>query len=260
MSEGNAPRSGDLTVGVVAGLVGVSVRTLHHYDQIGLVAPSGRTLAGYRVYDDADVERLHQVLMYRELGFPLEQIATLLDDPDADALSHLSTQRDLLTERIARLHRMVAAVEDMMKAKKSGIALSAAEQTEIFGDDWLGEEYADEAQERWGGTEQWKQSQQRTAQYGKDDWRQIKAEADALESQLAEAMRRGVEPGSAEANELAEAHRAGIEKFYDCSYEMQVCLGDMYVDDPRFAKHYDDVAPGLAVFLRDVIRANAQDR
>lgn len=104
------------------------------------------------------------------------------------------------------------------------------------------------------------QSQQRTAQYGKDDWRQIKAEADALESRLADAMRRGVEPGSAEANELAEAHRAGIEKFYDCSYEMQVCLGDMYVADPRFARHYDDVAPGLAVFLREVIRANAQDR
>ncbi|GAB40964.1 MerR family transcriptional regulator [Gordonia sp. w5E2] len=260
MSEGNAPSSGDLTVGAVAGLVGVSVRTLHHYDQIGVVIPTGRTPAGYRVYDDADVERLHQVLTYRELGFPLEQIATLLDDPHADALGHLTTQRDLLNERIARLHRMVAAVEDMMDAKKSGIQLSAAEQSEIFGDEWLPEEYSAEAQQRWGDTDEWKQSQQRTAQFSKDDWRQIKADADAFEARLADALRRGVEPSSAEANDLAEQHRASIEKFYDCGYEMQVCLGDMYVADPRFAKHYDAVAPGLAVFLRDVIRANAEGK
>ena len=87
----------ELTVGVVAGMVGVSIRTLHHYDQIGLVVPSGRTPAGYRVYDDTDVERLHQVLTYRELGFSLEQIATLLDDPYVDPMGHLETQRELLT-------------------------------------------------------------------------------------------------------------------------------------------------------------------
>ncbi len=170
-----------LTVGATARLVGVSVRTLHHYDEIGLVTPSARTHAGYRVYDDADVERLHQVLTYRELGFPLEQIATLLDDPSADALEHLSNQRDLLHVRIAHLTRMVAAVEDMMTAKKTGIALTAAEQAEIFGDDWLGDEYADEAQERWGDTAAWQQSQQRTAGYSKDDWRRIKEETDAFE-------------------------------------------------------------------------------
>ena len=108
----------ELTVGVVAGMVGVSIRTLHHYDQIGLVVPSGRTPAGYRVYDDTDVERLHQVLTYRELGFSLEQIATLLDDPDVDPMGHLETQRELLTERIDRLLRMVASLEEMMNAKK----------------------------------------------------------------------------------------------------------------------------------------------
>ena len=251
----NGKQTGDLTVGAVAGLVGVSVRTLHHYDQIGLVVPSGRTPAGYRVYDDADVERLHQVLTYRELGFPLEQIATLLDDPDPHR--HLETQRDLLRERIDRLHRMVAAVEDMMTAKKTGIQLTAAEQAEIFGDDWTGDEYATEAEQRWGDTDAWKQSRQRTAQYTKADWQRIKDETDAFEARIADAMRRGVDPGSAEADELAEAHRASIEQFYDCSHEMQVCLADMYVADPRFTAHYDGIASGLAVYLREVIRANA---
>ncbi len=210
----------ELTVGVVAGMVGVSIRTLHHYDQIGLVVPSGRTPAGYRVYDDTDVERLHQVLTYRELGFSLEQIATLLDDPDVDPMGHLETQRELLTERIDRLLRMVASLEEMMNAKKEGIALSAAEQAEIFGDRWPGEEYAAEAEERWGNTDAWKQSQKRTGQFSKEDWQLIKEETDDLERRLADAMRRGVTPGTAEANSLAEEHRAQIGRFYDCDHHM----------------------------------------
>ncbi|MFE0748623.1 MerR family transcriptional regulator [Gordonia sp. NPDC058843] len=250
----------DLTVGVVAGLVGVSIRTLHHYDQVGLVVPSGRTPAGYRVYDDTDIERLHQVLTYRELGFSLEQIATLLDDPDVDPLGHLETQHELLTERIDRLLRMVASLEEMMNAKKEGIALSAAEQAEIFGDQWPGEEYAAEAEERWGDTDAWKQSQTRTAKYSKQDWQRIKDETDDLERRLADAMRHEVTPGSAEANALAEEHRAQIGRFYDCDHAMQVCLADMYVADPRFTEHYDAQAPGLAVFVREVIRANAEQQ
>lgn len=248
------------TVGEIARLVGISVRTLHHWDHIGLVVPSGRTASGYRIYDDADVERLHRVLTYRELGFPLEQIATLLDDPSVDAMAHLRDQHDLLTERIDRLHRMVAAVEEMMNAKKDGIQLTAAEQAEIFGDDWPGDEYAAEAQERWGDTDAWRQSQARTARFDKDDWRRIKAEGDALEAKLADAMRAGVAAGSPEANALAEEHRAGIEQFYDCGYEMQVCLAEMYIADPRFTAHYDTRAPGLAQFVRDVIVANAEGR
>ncbi|PWD41230.1 MerR family transcriptional regulator [Gordonia paraffinivorans] len=264
MSDGEGSRRArptpPLTVGAVAGMAGVSVRTLHHYDRIGLVTPSARTPAGYRVYDAADVERLYRVLTYRELGFPLEQIATLLDDPDADELHHLRAQRDMLTKRIDRLRRMVAAVEEMMATKKQGIRLSAAEQAEIFGDDWNGDAYAAEAEERWGDTDAWRQSQTRASEYSKEDWKRIKAETDDLEHRLADAMLRGVTPGSAEADALAEEHRAQIERFYDCSHEMHVGLADMYVADPRFTAHYDEAAPGLAVYLREVIRANAAKR
>ena len=151
-----------MKVGEVARLVGISVRTLHHYDDIGLVVPSDRTPKGYRSYSAADVERLHRVLTYRELGFALDDIATLLDDPTVDAMAHLQRQRDLLDERIDRLHRMAAAVDKMMEAKKMGIQLTPDEQREVFGDDWLGDEYAGEAEERWGDTEAWKQSQERT--------------------------------------------------------------------------------------------------
>ncbi|GAB92306.1 MerR family transcriptional regulator [Gordonia rhizosphera] len=257
VNEGRHQVAHGRTVGDVAGLVGISVRTLHHYDRIGLVVPSGRTSAGYRVYDDADVERLHQVLTYRELGFSLEQIATLLDDPRVDAIAHLRDQHELLIERIGRLHRMVAAVEEMMNAKKKGIQLTAEEQAEIFGQDWKGEEYAAEAEERWGDTKAWQQSQDRTAGFDKDDWQRIKAENDALEAKFADALRAGVTPGSSEANVLAEEHRASIARFYDCGYEMHTNLAEMYLADARFTKHYEDVAEGLAQFVHDIIVANA---
>lgn len=246
-----------MTVGEVAKLAGVSVRTLHHYDQIGLVVPGDRTPAGYRAYSYADVERLHQVLVYRALGFPLEQVAALLDDPSANTLAHLRRQRALLEQRVDSLHDMIAAIEKMMEAKTMGIQLTPQEQREIFGQDWPAEEYAAEAEERWGGTDAWKQSQERAAAFTKDDWKRMKADGDAFAEALAQAMRDGVEPGSERANALAEQHRAGINVFYDCGYEMQVNLADMYVADPRFTAYYDRYAEGLAEYVRDIIVANA---
>lgn len=247
-----------MKVGEVARLVGISVRALHHYDDIGLVVPSDRTPKGYRSYSASDVERLHRVLTYRELGFALDDIAVLLDDPSVDAMAHLQRQRDLLDERIDRLHRMAAAVDKMMEAKKMGIQLSPEEQREVFGDNWLGDRYAEEAEQRWGQSDEWKQSQQRTASYTKDDWKQIMAETDALEGDFATAMSAGVPAESEDAAALAERHRASIERYYDCGYEMHVCLGEMYIADERFTKHYDDRAPGLARYVRDVIVANAE--
>lgn len=260
MSGVSENRESRLTVGEVARLVGVSVRTLHHYDEIGLVAPSGRTPSGYRSYSAVDVERLHRVLTYRELGFPLEEIATLLDDPSVDAVAHLRRQRKLLEQRIDRLHQMAAAVERMMEAQTMGIQLTPAEQREIFGDDWQGEEYAAEAEQRWGETDAWKQSQARSAKFSKADWQQIKTEADALEADLAAALAEGVPTGDERAAALAERHLEGLRRHYDCGYDMQVCIAQTYVSDERFRKHYDDIAPGLAQYVHDVIVANAARR
>nr|WP_312870887.1 MerR family transcriptional regulator [Gordonia asplenii] len=246
------------TVGDVAKLTGVSVRTLHHYDEIGLVVPSRRTSVGYRLYADDDVERLLQALTYRELGFPLEQISTLLDDPSADALTHLQQQHDLLRQRIGHLQHMVVAVEKMMNSKKSGINLTSDEQAEIFGTDWPGEEYAAEAHERWGQTDAWKQSRERSSTRTKADWQRIKNDGDALLTRMADAFRSGVRPGSPEAGEIAEAHRQSINEHYDCSHAMQWCLAQMYVSDERFTRYYDDRAPGLAQWLLDVVAADAR--
>jgi DNA-binding transcriptional MerR regulator len=241
------------TVGAVADMTGVSVRTLHHYHHIGLVVPSVRTAAGYRGYTDSDVERLHLVLVYRAAGLSLEDIGELLDGNDDDVIARLSRQLELLRERSIQLQNTITAVEELMAAHRRGIQLTAEEQVEIFGTAAFGEEYADEARDRWGETEQWRQSRRRTAALAKDDWLRLKADGDTLLADLADAKRAGVAPGSAPAAELVRRHREGIEQFYDCTDEMHVCLAQMYVADPRFTAYYDAAEPGLAGYVHDLI-------
>ncbi|BBX33506.1 putative transcriptional regulator [Mycolicibacterium mageritense DSM 44476 = CIP 104973] len=244
------------TVGTVATLTGVSVRTLHHYDHIGLVVPSVRTAAGYRGYTDADIERLHLVLVYRSVGLGLDEIRTLLDDVDADVLAHLHRQHRLLCDQAEQLEQKIKAVEELMSAHNSGIQLTAEEQVELFGTTAFSEEYAEEAQQRWGDTEEWRQSQERTAKMTKRDWIEFKAENDALLQALAAGKRSGVEAGSAAANALAARHRANISRFFDCSDDMHMCLARIYVEDERYGNYYDDAEPGLAQFVHDIIVAS----
>jgi hypothetical protein len=187
----------------------------------------------------------------------LDQVRTLLDDPRADPAEHLRAQHRLVRERIARLERVLGHLEKMMEARQMGIDLTPEEQLEVFGEGWQGEEYAAEAEQRWGDTDAWRQSRQRTSALTKQDWLAIKAETEALETDLAATMADGVAPTDERALDLAERHRRGIERFYDVTYAMHRGLGQMYVDDPRFTRHYDDRAPGLARWLRDAIAANA---
>ncbi|MGO2193126.1 MAG: TipAS antibiotic-recognition domain-containing protein [Brachybacterium sp.] len=135
--------------------------------------------------------------------------------------------------------------------------LSPEEQARIFGTDW-DPAYQDEARERWGESDAWKQSASRTRDWDAAQWQGVKDETDATEAALAEALGRGVEPGSDEANVLAERHRATIDRHYDCTHSMHVVLSRMYTEDPRFAAHYDQQAEGLAAWLRRVIEENAR--
>jgi MerR family transcriptional regulator, thiopeptide resistance regulator len=245
------------SAGHVARLSGVSVRTLHHYDEIGLLSPTGRTRAGYRQYDSDDLARLQQILCYRALGFDLRKIATILDDPRIDTLDHLRQQRELLRSKADHLEAMVRTVEKMMEARKMGINLNPDEMFEVFGD-FDPTEHQAEAEQRWGKTDAFKESQQRTARYKKDDWKRLKAEGEEVAVKLADAFKKGLPATSPAAMDLAEQARLHIDRwFYPCPHEMHRGLGEMYLADPRFAKHYEDRAPGLAVYVRDAIAANA---
>ncbi|WP_067817602.1 MerR family transcriptional regulator [Actinomadura kijaniata] len=245
------------SVGTVARMTGVTVRTLHHYDEIGLLAPSGRTGTGYRRYDDADLERLQQILGYRELGFGLDEIRTILDARGGDTLTLFRHQHALLTERIARLQRMVTTLEHTMEAHLMGITLTPEERFEVFGDDDPSR-HAEEAERRWGGGDGWAESQRRVSSYTKRDWVRFKDEAAGLTGRMVEAMRSGVAPGDPAAMDLAEEHRRHISTwFYDCTYEIHRGLAELYVTDERFTETIDRAAAGLSAWLRDAILANA---
>lgn len=253
----NATATTGITVGQAASRLGVTVRTLHHWDEIGLASPSLRTHGGYRLYTATDVALLQRAVIYRELGLPLDTIRDLLHAPEADPTAALRTQRHQVQERITRLNDMVEGLDRMIRAHEQGILLTAEQQAAIFGPDWQPESVV-HAHERWGDTPQWAQYAERAATRGPDEWKAI-AEANAeLETDLARAMQEGVTPGSPEANRLAERHREAFHAYFDLTREMQVCLGRKYQEDAEFAAYFDRLQPGLAAWLSRIIDANAQ--
>ncbi|GAA2368010.1 HTH-type transcriptional activator TipA [Catellatospora methionotrophica] len=248
------------TVGKVAELAAVTVRTLHHYDEIGLLSPSERSATGYRRYDEADLERLQQIRYYRELGFSLEEIAAILDDPQSDATAHMRRQHELLTVRIKRLQEMVTAIEFAMEARKVGINLTPEERFEVFGD-FNPDDHADEAERRWGGTDAYRESSRRTAAYTKDDWLRHQQENEDWGRRFTALMDSGAPAESPAAMALAEEHRQLISTwFYECGYEIHTGLADMYLADDRFTATYEAIKPGLTQYLHDAIHANAVAR
>jgi len=247
-----------LTVGEVAELASVSVRTLHHYDEIGLLTPSVRTESGYRLYGDADIASLQQVLFFKELGFPLGEIARIMHDPSFDRLEALRLQRRMLEDKAAQLTLMVEAVDAAIDAEKGGVTLDAKDRLEVFGD-FDPADYEDEVKERWGNTDAYAESARRTKRYTKDDWKRYKAEAEANGVAMVELYDAGVAPDDPRAMDVAEEARLLIDRwFYTLSREAHTHLGDMYVADPRFKAYYEKMREGLAQWFRDAIKANAK--
>lgn len=248
-----------LTVGDAAAVVGVTVRTLHHWDAVGLARPSERTPAGYRQYSPADVARLRRVVAYRDLGVALEDIPELLDAPGDDALEVLRRQRALLGERITRMERTAEALDRLVAARERGLLLTPTEQVALFGDGW-DPAWPAQARARWGDTVQWAQYAERSAERTPDDWQRLADHVAALEADLATACREDVDPASPRGLALAERHRASIGAHFDCTPARHVCLARRFVEDDAFRAHYDGLCPGLAAWLRSAVEANARSR
>jgi DNA-binding transcriptional MerR regulator len=245
-------------VGEVANLAHVSVRTLHHYDAIGLVRPSGRSEAGYRLYTAEDLERLQTVLLFKELGFGLGEIRDLLAEPAFDRRAALRAQRAQLARRSRRLDAVLALIDKTLAAIDEGVPMQRSDMFEVFGD-FDPSEHEAEAEARWGGTEAYKESARRTRRYTKDDWRRFRAESDAVNETFATLIDEDVAPGDPRAMDAAERHRLLIDLwFYPCPHGMHEQLGRMYVDDQRFTATYEKIRPGMARYLRDAIAANAE--
>ncbi len=245
-------------VGKVAAWSGVTVRTLHHYDEIGLLSPGGRTRAGYRSYSDEDLDRLQRILFYRELGFGLEAIAGVIDDPEVDALEHLRRQRALLVERIDELNRMVASVDRVMRAKQVGGALTPEEKFEVFGEFHEPAGYAEEAVRRWGDTPQW---QAAVTPMSKEQWIEAEKVRKDWVRRLLDVVDSGAPADGTAAMDLAEEHRIMLAEFMgECGYPMHREVSELYATEPvqlGFLVRAPDQRPGIGEFIRDAVHANA---
>jgi MerR family transcriptional regulator, thiopeptide resistance regulator len=244
------------TVGELSRLTGVTVRALHHYDEIGLVRPSQRSAAGYRLYGEHDVLRLQQVLVLRELGVSLDEIAAAIDQA-TDRAALLRKHREALLEKRGRIDAMVAAVDAALRVLEEGTKKMRPEDFKEMFDGFNPEDYEEEVQQRWGHTEAYKESTRRAQQYGKPEWEAIKRESEAISLRLRDLMLQGVAPGDPAVQAAVEDHRQHISRwFYPCSKEAHHGLAKMYVEDARFTATLDKVAPGFAKFLSDAIAAS----
>jgi len=242
------------TVSEVSELAGVTVRTLHHYDELGLLSPSARSDAGYRLYSAADLARLQEIVVWRRLGFSLAEIRALLDDRAHDRVLALRRQRELVEAQLERLRASARALDAALAAHANG----TEPQEETMFDGLAASDFEDEARERWGHTDAYRESAARTARYGEREWREIRAQSEQITTDFAAALAAG-EPASAESvRAIAERHRRHIsEWFYPCSPQLHRGLGELYVADLRFAAGFEGRAEGLAAYVRDAIVANA---
>jgi len=234
------------TVSQVAKMAGVSVRALHHYDQIGLLKPSARTGAGYRLYGEPELLRLQQILFFKELDMPLGEVRQILDDPGFDQMAALEHHRQLLHRRMERLKRLLKTIDRTIdKLTEDDMTLTDEELYEGFTTEQI-ERYKREAREMYGPA-QVEESEQRVKKMSRAEWKAVGAEGEAVTTALAALADR--EPGDAEVQALIARHHAWIENFYPCSAEIYRGLAQGYVEHPEFRAFYEKYRPGLADFM-----------
>ncbi len=241
------------TVKDVARIAKISVRALHHYDDIGLLVPD-RSANGYRTYTDGDLLRLQQILISRSFGIALEDIKRSLDDPGFDMAASLRDQRAKLVARLTETHRAIASIDTALETLTSKEKAMSTDMSKIF-DGFDPADHEAEAKERWGDTPAYKESRQRTQRYGEKEWAAIKAELSAIWSDGAAAMQAGHGPDGADGRAIAERHRQHIERwFYALTPDMHAGLADMWEADPRFAKNIDKHGEGLTQWVAAAVR------
>lgn len=238
------------TVHEVAEQTGISVRTLHYYDEIGLLKPSKVTDALYRLYDDTAVKRLQQIMFYRELGFALKDIRAILGSRSFDEREALKKHKKLLLLKRERLDALIGLVERTLKGEDH-MSFREFDETQIAK---TREAYAREARERWGATQAYAQSEQKTARYDREKWKEIDAATQQIYRKFAAHIKD--DPESGELRGLVREWQEHITKyFYTCTNEILAGLGEMYVGDERFKDHLNAYAPGLAKCMSEAIRA-----
>ncbi len=247
----------EYTVQKLAALAGVSPRTLRWYDKMGLLQPARVSGGGYRIYGPAQVDRLQQILFYRELGMELEAIRSLLDAPAFDAASALKMHRTQLLERRAQLDRLLETLDRTLAAREGKGIMSDREKFEGFKREMVAEnerKYGKEIRERYGH-EAVERSNRKVMGMTQTEHDRYAALAEQVLDTLEAAMDAG-DPAGELGMKAAALHREWLGAYWDhYSPEAHLGLAQMYVEDARFTSYYDARRPGAAMFLRDAVAA-----
>ncbi len=228
-----------------ADFTGVSVRTLHYYDEIGLLKPSFvDSCTGYRYYDETALLHMQEILFYRELDFSLKQIKEILSAPNYDKSNTLNEQKHLLILKKERLEKLISAIDKAMKGEN---ILKAFDNSEF-------EKYKAEAQEKWGKTDAYKEHAEKTKNYSQQKWNDLSEEMDRIMKEFFICMKDGEAPDSPNGQNLVKALQNHItENYYNCTNEILAGLGKMYVADERFKNNIDKHGAGTADFINKAI-------
>ena len=230
-----------------ADATGVSVRTLHYYDEIGLLKPAfvdGAT--GYRYYDESALLRMQEILFYRELDFSLKSIGEILSSPHYDKSAALKEQKKLLVLKKERLERLISAIDGAVKGEN---VMTAFDNSEF-------EKTKAEAKSRWGDTDAYRQYEEKAEAYSAQDQNDLAAGVDQIMEAFAACMKNGDAPVSAAAQALVRRLQSYITAhYYNCTDQILAGLGQMYVADERFRQNIDKHGMGTAAFIRDAIEA-----
>lgn len=238
------------TIHELAELAEISVRTLHYYDEIGLLKPSYVERNGYRRYEHKELLKLQQILFFKELEFPLDQIKTMISSPSFDHKEALRDHRKLIHLKRTRLDNLIKTIDKTLKSMNNKKKIKDEELYDAFKDEDV-KQYQEEVKERWGNSEAYKQSMAKVSKMTKAEMNKLKEDGKKHTQKIADNMHKGHTHPDVQVL-IAESH-AGVNFFYECSTEMYRNLGQMYVDDARFGAYYEKFAPGLAVFMRDAI-------
>ncbi|CBZ02797.1 MerR family transcriptional regulator [Clostridium botulinum] len=239
----------------VADMAGISVRMLHHYDKIGLLKPESVSAAGYRLYSDENLDRLQQILFFKELNFSLQEIKIILGSPNFDKKEALKVHRQLLLEKKLRLEKIIQSVDKTINSMEGEFKMDKKEILNVFNMTEIEEhqrKYSKEVKEKYGNTSAYKESNKKTSKYTKEDWSNIMKGWDKIYKKLASLMDKN--PDDNEVQESVHQFREHISKnFYDCTPEIFRGLGELYVNDERFTDNIDKYKVGLSKFLREAI-------
>lgn len=246
----------EYTINQLAKLAGVSTRTLRYYDQCGLLPPKTVRSNGYRIYGETEVNRLQQILFYRELGVELSEIGRILAENDFDGLSALQNHLAALREKRARLDRLIGNVQKSISSMKGDTEMTDEEKFEGFKEKLISDneqKYGGEIREKYGD-EAVGRSNAKLKNMTKEQYGELEALTQELNRTLKAAFEQG-DPGSELAQKACALHKKWLCFYWDhYSKEAHKSVAQMYVDDPRFTAYYDAIAPGCAVFLRDAVR------